>query len=269
MSALLPVALWGLEVPAGDVIVPATPEYAATVRSFCVSRSVASYLPNPLILFAQFKSCFWFIRNSFSDGIIQFHITMAAIDPSEPPSSVRETATNGDTPSRATLKIIRSRHDSDDESEGESDEEDYLKALLGGDSDSDGESHDSEDSEEETEENGGPSDPERTKKAREQKEKEALEQMLTQDDDDDHMRVDKPNGLVNKGKAKATGDESDSDEEGEELDVETFVICTLDPTKVSFNYDLRLLEAVMYAYLTMNFTILDLSAALGYYNRRR
>ncbi|KAI9771006.1 MAG: peptidylprolyl isomerase fpr4 [Geoglossum simile] len=156
---------------------------------------------------------------------------MAAIDPSEPPSSVRETAPNGDTPLCATLKIIRSRHDSDDESEGESDEEDYLKALLGGDSDSDGESHDSEDSEEETEENGGPSDPERAKKAREQKEKEALEKMLTQDDDDDHTSVDKPNGLVNKGKAKATGDESDSDEEGEELDVETFVICTLDPTK--------------------------------------
>ncbi|KAI9775719.1 MAG: peptidylprolyl isomerase fpr4 [Geoglossum umbratile] len=190
MSALLPVALWGLEVPTGDVIVPATPEFAAT-----------------------------------------FRITMAAIDPSEPPSSAHGAAPNGDTPARATLKIIRSRHDSEDESEGESDEEDYLKALLGRDSDSDNESHDSEDSEGETEENGGPSDPERAKKARAQKEKEALEKMLSQDDDDEHMSVDEPNGLVNKGKAKATGDESDSGEEGEDLDVETFVICTLDSTK--------------------------------------
>ncbi|KAH0562212.1 hypothetical protein GP486_003089 [Trichoglossum hirsutum] len=193
MSALLPVALWGLEVPAGDVIVPATPEYPTPVR-----------------------------------------ITMAAIDPSAPPSVASEAAPNGDIPARATLKIIRSRLDSEDESEGESDEEDHLKALLGGGSDSDGESHDSdEDSDEETEENGGPSDPERTRKALKRKEKEDLEKMLAQDDDDldDQVCTSKPNGLVDKGKAKATGDESDSDEEGEELDVETFVICTLDPIK--------------------------------------
>ncbi|KAH0542930.1 hypothetical protein FGG08_002699 [Glutinoglossum americanum] len=191
MSALLPVALWGLEVPAGDVIVPATPEYPAT-----------------------------------------FRITMAAIDPSAQPSVAPEAAPNGDAPARATLKIIRSRHDSEDESEGESDEEDYLKALLGGGSDSDDESHESdEDSDGESEDNGGPSDPERTKKALKKKEIEKLEKLLAQDDEDDQMCVDKPNGLVNKGKAKATGDESDSDEEGEELDVETFVICTLDPVK--------------------------------------
>jgi FK506-binding nuclear protein len=160
---------------------------------------------------------------------------MAALDPCASPVVTDETAPN-DALGRATLKIIRSHHDSEDESEGESDEGDYLQALLGGGSDSDGESHDSdEDSDGETEENGGPSDPERTKKALKQKEKEDLEKMLAQDDDDDdeQMSVDKPNGLVNKGKAKATGDESDSDEEGEELDVETFVICTLDSNKVS------------------------------------
>ena len=159
---------------------------------------------------------------------------MAAIDPSAPPSISQGATTNGDVPARATLKIIRSRRDLEDGSEGESDdEEDYLKALLGGDSDSDDESQDSdEDSEEE---NGGPSDPERTKKAREQKEKEALAKMLAQDDDE--MDVDKPNGVVNKGKAKATGDEPDTDEEEEEeeeLDIETYVLCTLDPTRVSW-----------------------------------
>jgi hypothetical protein len=180
-----------------------------------------------------------FVQSSCFDDVLQFRITMAAIDPSEPPSSAHEASPNGDTPARATLKIIRSRHDSEDESEGESDEEDYLKALLGGDSDSDGESHDSEDSEGESEENGGPSDPDRVKKARAQKEKEALEKMLSQDDDDEHMSADEPNGLVNKGKAKATGDESDSGEEGEELDVETFVICTLDPAKVGYSHNLK------------------------------
>ncbi|KAI9875132.1 MAG: peptidylprolyl isomerase fpr4 [Pleopsidium flavum] len=190
--ALLPVAVYGLEVQAGDVMIPAVPDFPAT-----------------------------------------FRITMAAIDPSAPPQV--DDDVNGDVPARATLKIIRQPPgmDDDDDSEGESDEEDYLNALLGG-ADSEDEDDDDESSDEEEETNGGPSDPSKNKKARKNAAVEQLKQALA---DEDNMEVGGSNGMngvlskSNKGKAKATGDEEESDDEGEDLDLEEFVICTLDASK--------------------------------------
>ncbi len=160
---------------------------------------------------------------------------MAAIDPSAPPQA--DDTTNGDVPARATLKLIRQPlSDDEDDSEGDFDEEDYLNALL-----ENGASEDDEDesSEDEEEKNGGPSDPSKSKKARKETAVEQLKKAIEDANaEDEDMDVDEPNGVngvvskLKKGKAKATGDEESDDEEGEDLDIEEFVICTLDPSKV-------------------------------------
>lgn len=159
---------------------------------------------------------------------------MAAIDPSATPKK-----TNGEAPSRATLKIIFNPEGPESDNE---DEVDFSDADMGLDEDdSDLSSSDDEDT------NGGPSDPARSKKARKQAAAEQIQKALAENgvDSDDDMDVDsspKTNGIVpkkSKGKGKATGDDegSESDEEEEEdieLGVEELVLCTLDPTKVTF-----------------------------------
>ncbi|KAM3077126.1 peptidylprolyl isomerase fpr3 [Clarireedia jacksonii] len=168
---LLPVAMYGLEVPAGDVLVPAVPDFPAT-----------------------------------------FRITMAAIDPSEP----GEEAEAGARP-RATLKIIRQSSAPEEDSEDEDDEEE---------------------SSEDEEANGGPSDPAKSKKARKQAALEQLMASISKDDSDEEME-DAANGTKKadkKGKAKAAGSDAESEEESDDdddegIEVEEFVLCTLDPEK--------------------------------------
>lgn len=165
---------------------------------------------------------------------------MAAVDPSATPDYTGTT--NGDTPVRATLKIIYEPSDpyAKEDSDGESDDENYLKALL---QDRDSEDDDDEDepSSDEEEKNGGPSDPSKTKKARKQA---AVEQMMKAlaENDDDEMEVDstsRTNGALSKakkGKGKATDEDEESSEEDDEEGLEgmeELVLCTLDPAKVS------------------------------------
>lgn len=155
---------------------------------------------------------------------------MAAIDPSAPPE--HNGVVNGDSPVRATLKII---YDPlglgvGEGSEG-SDDENYLKALLEGNDDDEDESSDEE------EKNGGPSDPTKSRKARKQAAAEQMMNALAADDSDDEMDdVSGDNGTLskkNKGKAKANlTDEEDSDEVEADDSMEELVICTLDPAKV-------------------------------------
>ncbi|MCJ1425156.1 peptidylprolyl isomerase fpr4 [Sticta canariensis] len=194
MSSLLPVAVYGLKVPAGDVMVPASIDFPAT-----------------------------------------FRITMAAIDPSATPEHTGTA--NGDTPVRATLKIIYEPNDpnADDGSEEGSDDENYLQALLQGDEDDE----DEQTSSDEEEKNGGPSDPSKSRKARK---KAAVEQMMNElaendsNDDVDISGASDVNGALSKakkGKGRATDeDEESSDEENEGLEgLEELVLCTLDPAK--------------------------------------
>lgn len=156
---------------------------------------------------------------------------MAAIDPTAAPSG------DGETP-RATLKILRMRVDPEaEESDDDDDDDDGVDAirarLMGAASD------DEEDEElsDDDEKNGGPSDPSKTKKARLEAAAKELINTLKNGDD---MDVDNaPNGvngiLKNKGKAKATDlDDLDDDEDDDEndMEVEEFVVCTLDLTKV-------------------------------------
>ncbi|KAI9640679.1 peptidylprolyl isomerase fpr3 [Ciborinia camelliae] len=182
---LLPVAMYGLEVPAGDIIIPAVPDFPAT-----------------------------------------FRITMAALDPTEPADDVED----GVKP-RATLKIIRQSSGGDDEDSEDEDEgsDDLLRALLA-DNDS-GSDEDSEDDDEEA--NGGPSDPSKSKKAQK---KAALKELLAsigKDDSDEEMEDASAKKAASKGKAKATADDEEESEEesedGEDIEIEEYVLCTLDP----------------------------------------
>jgi len=185
---LLPVAVYALEVPSGDVLVPAVPDFPAT-----------------------------------------FRITMAALDPTEP-AQIHEGA-NGSSAPRATLKIVRQPEGSEDDEE----DQEYMRALL---ADSDSEDDDEEESDEE-ETNGGPSDPSKSKKA---KKAAALQQLMESlGAASDEEMEDAPNGtngtkVSKKGKAKASSDdeessEEESDDDSEEIEVEEFVLCTLDPEK--------------------------------------
>ena len=167
---------------------------------------------------------------------------MAAIDPSAEPE-FSGTATS-DSAVRATLKLVRQpmdmEDDEDDEDEddeedeeGDSDEDNILRTLLNG------ALSEVEHSSSDEEKNGGPSDPAKTKKARKEAAFEQLKKALAEDRAES-MDVDGAKGTngigakADKGKVKATGNEPDDSEEGdsEDLEIEEFVICTLDPSKV-------------------------------------
>ncbi|KAF2147459.1 uncharacterized protein K452DRAFT_218111 [Aplosporella prunicola CBS 121167] len=183
---LLPVAIYGLEVPAGGMPVAAIPDFPAT-----------------------------------------FRITMAAIDPNAEP---KEDGAPKGVPARATLKLIREPIRSDEDEDESDDEDDYdsIRRRLG-DAVSDEESSD----EDEDEKNGGPSDPSKTKKGRAEAALKKIMESLGNEDDD--MEVDDA-PKKNKGKGKASAEEEDDDDEEDEdsddedgMEVEEFVICTLDP----------------------------------------
>jgi hypothetical protein len=154
---------------------------------------------------------------------------MAAIDPSE----IVELEDASARP-RATLKIIR-------EPIGSEEDDEYMRGLIGDSDDSDSESDESEEEESDDEANGGPSDPAKSKKAKKAAAlKELMESLGAESDSDEDMEeagINGTNGLsaVKKGKGKATeDDEEDSeDDDSEDLELEQFVLCTLDPEKVS------------------------------------
>jgi len=155
---------------------------------------------------------------------------MAAIDPSA------EVELLG--PKHTTLKLIRVRDpdlldnfDSDDDDASyDSDDVAAIEHRLGLDEDASDEDF-----------RGGPSDPEKSKKAR----AEALIKALKEDEEMEDLEV--ANGVNGtgksaKGKAKAIDkdledddedEDEDDDEDDEDSPIQEFVICTLDPDKVS------------------------------------
>ncbi|KAK5124495.1 hypothetical protein LTR85_001712 [Meristemomyces frigidus] len=202
MSAMIPMAVYGLEVPAADVPISARPDIPSA-----------------------------------------FRITMAAIDPTAEPEG-EEGA-----PQRATLKIIRQPlelddYDSEDEDDDEDDfDPDEMERILAEEADDD-----DEDDEDDEMVNGGPSDPTKSKKARKAAAEEQIKKMLIEEgmDVDDESDDDVPNGVngtngVNgkshkhksKGKMPVSDEEEDEedDEDEDDMEVEEFVICTLDPSK--------------------------------------
>lgn len=184
--SMQPVALYGLEVPPGGILIPAMSE------------------------------------DSVPDAA--YRITMAALDPTEPPEADEE----GNIPSipRSTLKIVRQKYPDLDE---ELDDE-YLEKLMAGGSD------DEDDEDDDDEPNGGPSDPAKSKKA---KHAAVVKKLLAAaaehpSDSDEEMADDadaKPNGkATKKGKEPATSSDDDDDEsiDSDDLNLEDFVVCTLD-----------------------------------------
>ncbi|KAI0195958.1 hypothetical protein F4808DRAFT_324802 [Astrocystis sublimbata] len=182
--SMTPVALYGLEVPPLGVLVPAM------------------------------------LEDSMPDAC--YRITMAALDPTEPP----EADEDGNIPSvpRSTLKLVRKRVILDDGM----DVDDLRQMMVGDDSESDSDEDDDEP-------NGGPSDKAKSKKAK----VEALKKLIAaanEEDDDEEMEDAKPNGKAGKarkGKEPATSDEDDddesvSDDDDDDDDIEELVICTLD-----------------------------------------
>ena len=166
---------------------------------------------------------------------------MAAIDPTAVPEHTG--VTNGDQPSRATLKVVYEDRIPDDEDE--TGKMEILRKLLGAQMDEDDEDEDEDDksSDDEDEKNGGPSDPSKTKKARKEA---AAMQMLkalrdgaeeSDEEMEDTSAPPKVNGVLpksNKGKGKAVAntDESSDEENDEVEDVKELVLCTLDPGQV-------------------------------------
>jgi len=162
---------------------------------------------------------------------------MAAIDPN--------AELDSDVPKRATLKLIKIRapeFDSDDEDDDfDDDDVAAIERRLGLTSEDDDDEEESDD-----EKNGGPSDPEKTKKAR----AEALIKALKDDEEIDDLEL--TNGIngtkSSKGKAKAVEDEldEDEDEDSEDEGIKEYVICTLDPERVSHTSSERFVPKLTY-----------------------
>ncbi|KAI1112463.1 hypothetical protein F5Y14DRAFT_269227 [Nemania sp. NC0429] len=181
--SMAPVALYGLEVPPLGVMVPAMQEDS---------------MPG---------AC--------------YRITMAALDPSEPP----EADEDGNLPSvpRSTLKLIRKRASLDDELD-----DDYLQQLMNGEADEDSDEDDDDD-----EPNGGPSDKAKSKKAKAEALLKLIAAAEAEDSDEEMVNGDaKPNGkAAKKGKEPATSSDDDDDDESissSDMEIEELVICTLD-----------------------------------------
>lgn len=162
---------------------------------------------------------------------------MAAIDPSAAPEPDED---NADAPPRATLKILREPigEQDDDEDSDEDDDIDSIRRRLG-----EAYSDDEEDDDSDNEMNGGPSDPAKSKQAKAEAAIKKLTEALQADESMED--ADLPNGIngkLNKGKA-AIGEESDEDsDDSEGMDIEEFVLCTLDPLKVSCSHVRELLH---------------------------
>ncbi len=161
---------------------------------------------------------------------------MAAVDPTEDP----EPDSDGNVPAagRSTLRILKQRGGPIDDSDDEDDDDNLMSLIEGADSD---EEDDDEDDDDDDEPNGGPSDPAKTKKARQEAAIKKLIDATQAEDSDSDMEDDdgKPNGVAkSKGKHPATSDdESDEDDDSTDgLDLEQYVVCTLDTERVSLAF---------------------------------
>jgi FK506-binding nuclear protein len=142
---------------------------------------------------------------------------MAAIDPTEEVDE--DVETSGVKPVRSTLKIVRVVGSEDLSDSDEEDDEEYMM-----------EEDEDEESSDDEEVNGGPSDPEKVKKALEAAAMKSSSSDEESDDDDAPIDIKDALKRIAKGKAPATDDDDDS--EDEEIEMDEFVVCTLDTEKV-------------------------------------
>ncbi|KAL2044978.1 hypothetical protein N7G274_002753 [Stereocaulon virgatum] len=239
MSGLLPVAVYGLKVPSGDVMVPAMEKFPATFR---ITMAAIDPSAEPE-------------HTGTANGNGPARATLKVVY--DPNGSGEE----------------------DESENSEDQEEYLQKLLAGGDSDDEDDEDEDESSSDDEEKNGGPSDPSKTKKARKEAAlQEMMKALAEQNDSDDEMEEDnspRTNGVtkkakVDKGKGKATDEdmEKDDSEDGSEEsldDMEEVVLCTLDPEKtyqqpldITFGEDQRVyfkVSGTHAVYLTGNYVI--------------
>ncbi|KAI4173979.1 MAG: hypothetical protein LQ348_006440 [Seirophora lacunosa] len=196
MSGLLPVAVYGLKVPAGDVMVPSLTEFPATFR----------------------------LTMAAIDPTAEPEYTGAANSEASPRATLKliyDRSGPGD--------------DEGDESEEGSDQMNFLQKLLRGGASDDDEDDSSGDDEEVNGGPSDPSKTKKARKqAAADALMNALAENVSDDEMDVDGANGAPSKKKNKGKAKALSqeDEVDSeDEEEDDADMEEVVVCTLDPSK--------------------------------------
>jgi FK506-binding nuclear protein len=207
--SMQPMAMFGLEVPCGDVMIPASSEIPSAFRI-----TMAAIDPSA--------------EPEGEDGAVP-RATLKVI--------------------RQALLADEGMYDDDDDSSDDGFDKDEMERILAGEaSDESGAEDDSEDDSEDEEVNGGPSDPTKSKKAKRAAAREKIRELLAEegmdideaDEDDDEEQINGVNGIVKSAKAMGKMPASDSDEDEDEDmddddDIEEYVICTLDPVKVCVN----------------------------------
>lgn len=208
MSSLLPVQVYGLKVPAGDVMIPAIVDFPATFR----------------------------ITMAAIDPSATPEHTGTVNDDTKPRATLK------------LVYDANPGQDSDSDEGSDEEEEYLKALLAGRESEDEDEDEEDESSNDDEEKNGGPSDPSKTKKARKEAAMLQMMKAIAEapNDSEDEMDVDgspQVNGLskkskANKGKGKAVAEDSEEDESLGEDDtedsmdgMEEVVVCTLDPEK--------------------------------------
>lgn len=210
--AYLPMAVYGLEVPPGDLAVSARPDIPAAFRI-----TMAAIDPS---------------AEAVGDASQAKRATLKII---------RMPITSDDYDL-----------DDSDDSDDESFDAEAMEAMLAGAEEDDSEDDDEDEDEDDEETNGGPSDPAKTKKARKAAAEAQIRKLLEAEgmDMDEDGNINGINGVKSaKGKGKMPVTDEDEDDEDDleddldddleddsededEAEIEEFVICTLDTEKV-------------------------------------
>lgn len=206
MSSLLPVQVYGLKVPAGDVMIPAIADFPATFR-ITMAAIDPSAAPQ---------------HTGTVHGDTKPRATLKLVYDTNP------------------------GQDSDSDEGSDDEEEEYLKALLAGRESEDEDEDDESSSDDEEKNGGPSDPSKTTKARKEAAMLQMMKAVAEgQDDVEDEMDVDdshRVNGVskktkANKGKGKAVAEDSEDDSldeddtEGSMDGMEEVVVCTLDPEK--------------------------------------
>ena len=212
-------------------MVPATVDFPATVRFIKVDQFRSLTVMADHCLVSYYNGCHRSKCCSTTHGVRIYELRLSdsfwELRSGKADSLLIISTTNGDTPARATLKLVYAPASPDDEDESDFDSEDEeamkMQRLLGAAPDSDDGVEESSSDDEDM--NGGPSDPAKSKKARKEAAAAKMLKTLKQEGSDEDMEDLSSSPVVNglsskksKGKAKATlsDDEESSDEEGDD-----------------------------------------------------
>jgi len=214
------MAVYGLEVPCGDIPVPAVADFPATFQITMAAIDPSAMPEGSAEEQKHPRATLKLLR-----------VPMGGEDDYDSEDN------SEDFDADEMERMLAGEDSEDDDSEDDYDGDEMDRMFAGEDSDEDSD---------DDEEAAGPSDPSKSKKARKAAAMEAIKKLLQEDE----MDVDaKPNGKgKGKGKAPVSDDDEEEDddeddleddEEGEDEEIEEFVLCTLD-TKSHFQQPLNI-----------------------------